>query len=102
MSTARALDEAGAVLGLGHIALDGDAAAPERLDHRLRVVQPVNSPRAERDIGACFRERPREVDPEAGRRTRHDRDLAVELEPVEHTHVRSLSSSVVTSRANGR
>ena len=79
-------DDALAVLGIDDVGLHGDAAPPERLDLRLGLLEPLDPPRADRDVGARLGEPRRERDAEPRRRAGDDGHLAVEFEAVEDRH----------------
>ncbi len=77
------LDHARAVLGLGDVGGDGDAAAAERLDVALGLLEPLRAAGADRDVGAGLGEPGGERGAEPGRGAGDDGDLAVEAEAVE-------------------
>ena len=72
------LDHARAVLGLGDVGGDGDAAAAERLDALGGLLEPLGAAGADRDVGAGFGEAGGERGAEPGGGAGDDGDLAVE------------------------
>ena len=82
------VDERLAVLGLGDVGGDRDRAAARRLDELLGLLELLDAPRAERDVGAGLSQRLGERHPEAGRGAGDDRDLVVQPEPVQDSHAR--------------
>ena len=82
------VDERLAVLGLGDVGGDRDRPPARRLDELLGLLQLLDAPRAERDVGAGLSQRLGERHPEARRGSGDDRDLAVQLEPVQDSHAR--------------
>ena len=89
----RGVDERLAVLGLGDVGGDGDRLPARLLDELLRLLQLLDPPGAERHVRARLGERLGERHAEPRRGPRHDRDLAVQLEPVEYAHARTICCS---------
>ena len=79
----RGVDEGLAVLRLRDVGGDGDRPPAGRLHRLLGVGQPVDPPRAQRDVGAGLGQRPGEDRAEPRGRPGHDRDPPVEAEHVE-------------------
>src|SRR5207248_613673 len=75
-------DHRRALVGIGHIGLDAEGAAPKSLDEGLRLVETIEPSRAEHHVGTCFGKPLGDGDAEPGRGARHQRDRTVEAARV--------------------
>ncbi len=82
----RRVDQRLAVVGVRDVGALGHGAAAGLLDDRARLLEALDAPGAERDVGAGLGEGLGETDPEAGGGAGDDRHLALEAEAVEDAH----------------
>ena len=79
----RLCDDAVAVVGVGDVGLDRDAAPAERLHLRPRLFELLDPARADRDVRTRLGQAGGERDAQARRSAGDDRDLSGERERVE-------------------
>ena len=81
-TAARGLDQRGTVLRLAHIGTDRNGPPAGRLDQAGGAGQAVHPAGAKRDVGTGLRQCLGKRNPQSGRRTSDDGDLAVQTEVI--------------------
>ncbi len=82
----RRVDQGIAVLDLGDVGRDGDAAAPDRVDLAFDLLEAVDATGAEHHVGTGVSQGLGETGTEAGGGAGDDGDLPVKPELIQHTH----------------